>query len=197
MQDHHLHKPNKNDQGTPLLFRGKKKKIRKKYEERTCSIMEGDLSWFLILQCALVSILIFFNAFLSWYKQSWILLWLYFFLFTATPAAYGSSRARDWTGAAAGAYDTATAMLDPSHICNLHQILNPLSEAKDWTHILMDTSRFLTRWATTRDSKSWMSKSKDYENQKKVECLFNDFFVRRSTTLQWTNDPWMFPGSLK
>ena len=40
-------------------------------------------------------------------------------------------------------YATATAMSDPSHICDLHcssrqhQVLNPLSEAR--THILMDT----------------------------------------------------------
>ena len=39
---------------------------------------------------------------------------------------------------------TATAMPDPSHICDLHHsfwqpwILNPLSEARDWTYILMD-----------------------------------------------------------
>ena len=45
------------------------------------------------------------------------------------------------------AYTTATAMLDPSYICSLHhssrqcQILNTVSEARDWTHILMDTSR--------------------------------------------------------
>ena len=44
------------------------------------------------------------------------------------------------------AYTTATATLDPSHICKLHhslwqrQILNPLSEASDGTCILMDTS---------------------------------------------------------
>ena len=43
------------------------------------------------------------------------------------------------------AYATATAMWDPSHICDLchtlwqPQILNPLSEAKDGTHILTDT----------------------------------------------------------
>ena len=43
------------------------------------------------------------------------------------------------------AYTTATAMLDPSHICDLcHsllqcRILNPLSEAKDQTLMLMDT----------------------------------------------------------
>ena len=44
-------------------------------------------------------------------------------------------------------YTTAPAMLDPSHICNLHYspqqpwILNPLSEARDRTHVLVDTSR--------------------------------------------------------
>ena len=42
------------------------------------------------------------------------------------------------------AYSTATATQDPSHICNVHhslwqfQILNPLSKARDQTHILMD-----------------------------------------------------------
>ena len=47
------------------------------------------------------------------------------------------------------AYTTATATQDPSHICNLHhnseqcQILNPLSKARDRTHILMDTSQIL------------------------------------------------------
>ena len=41
----------------------------------------------------------------------------------------------------------ATAVRDPSHICDLHhslwqrRILNPLSEARDWTHILLYTSR--------------------------------------------------------
>ena len=43
-------------------------------------------------------------------------------------------------------YTTATATRDLSHVCNLHytsrqhQILNSLSEARDQTHILMDTS---------------------------------------------------------
>ena len=42
------------------------------------------------------------------------------------------------------AYTTATVTSDPSHICDLrhslwlHQILNPLSEARDRTHILTD-----------------------------------------------------------
>ena len=45
------------------------------------------------------------------------------------------------------AYATATAMSDTSHVCNLHhssqqcQLLNPLNEARDGMHILMDTSR--------------------------------------------------------
>ena len=46
-------------------------------------------------------------------------------------------------------YTTATATPDPSCICNLHHslqqhwILNPLSKARDGTHILMDTSQVL------------------------------------------------------
>ena len=38
-----------------------------------------------------------------------------------------------------GAYATATEMSDPSHVCRL-QILNPLSEARDGTCVIMDTS---------------------------------------------------------
>ena len=53
-------------------------------------------------------------------------------------------------------YATATATVpqDPSHICDLYHsswqcwILNPLSEARDWTCILMDTSQVHYRWAT-------------------------------------------------
>ena len=43
------------------------------------------------------------------------------------------------------AYTTATATLDPSHICDLHhssqqhQILDPLNKARDQTCVLMDT----------------------------------------------------------
>ena len=45
------------------------------------------------------------------------------------------------------AYTTTTATLDPSCICDRPhssqqcQILNPLSEARDRTHVLMDTSQ--------------------------------------------------------
>ena len=52
------------------------------------------------------------------------------------------------------AYATDTATWDLSHVCDLHhgswqcQILNLLSKARDWTHILMDTSRILFLCAT-------------------------------------------------
>ena len=45
------------------------------------------------------------------------------------------------------AYTTATATWEPSHVFNLHYsswqlwILNPLSEARDWTCIFMDANR--------------------------------------------------------
>ena len=45
------------------------------------------------------------------------------------------------------AYATATATWDPSQVCDLHhssqqrQIFNPLSKARDHTHVFMDTSR--------------------------------------------------------
>ena len=50
------------------------------------------------------------------------------------------------------AYATATAIPDPSCVFNLHHSSrqpNPLSKAKDQICIFMDTSRFLTLWATT------------------------------------------------
>ena len=52
------------------------------------------------------------------------------------------------------AYTTATATQDPSHVCELHPrsrqcwILNPLSEARDWTCVLMHPSWVCYCWAT-------------------------------------------------
>ena len=52
------------------------------------------------------------------------------------------------------AYTRATAMPDPSHICNPHhsswqcRILNPLDKARDHTRILLDTSCVHNCWAT-------------------------------------------------
>ena len=55
------------------------------------------------------------------------------------------------------AYATATATPDPSHICNIRHsswqlwILNPLSEARDRTCVLMDASRIRFHWAITEN----------------------------------------------
>ena len=52
-------------------------------------------------------------------------------------------------------YTTATEIPDPSCICNLHHrsqqrwILNPLSEARDRTYVLMDTKQIRFCWAAT------------------------------------------------
>ena len=65
--------------------------------------------------------------------------------FRTIPSAYGSSKARSQIGAAAETYATATATPDVNHIwdlcCSLGQswILNPLSQARDQTHILTET----------------------------------------------------------
>ena len=58
------------------------------------------------------------------------------------------------------AFATATAMPDLSHICDLHQslqqhwILNPLSEARDQTCILMDISWVLNLLSHNTNSQS-------------------------------------------
>ena len=55
-------------------------------------------------------------------------------------------------------YATTTATQDPKLICNLHhssrqcQILNPLSKAKDQTHVLMDASQVC--WPLSRNGNS-------------------------------------------
>ena len=59
----------------------------------------------------------------------------------AAPAAYGGSQTRGLIRTTP-AYARATAMPDPSQVCNLHQspqhcrILNPLREARDRTHMV-------------------------------------------------------------
>ena len=56
------------------------------------------------------------------------------------------------------AFTTATAMPDPSHICDLHcslrqrRILNLLSKARDGNRILMDTSQILNPLSHNRNS---------------------------------------------
>ena len=76
------------------------------------------------------------------------------FFFKSHTVACGSSQAKGQTGAAVASLDHSQTTQDPSFICNLHHssqqrlILNPLSEARDRTCVLMDTSQFHYCWAT-------------------------------------------------
>ena len=78
-----------------------------------------------------------------------------FFAFWAILAARGGSRARGPIGAALLAYGTAPATPDPSRIFDLlhssgqRWIPDPLSEARDGTRILMDTSRIRFHCSST------------------------------------------------
>ena len=78
---------------------------------------------------------------------------LFVCLFRAAPAAYGGSQARGRSELQLWAYTTATR--DPSRVHDLRHssqqcwTLNPLSGARDHTHILMDTSRVCLHRATT------------------------------------------------
>ena len=73
--------------------------------------------------------------------------YLFILLFRVTPVAYVSSPARGQVEAVAAGLPTATAMWDLSCVFDLHhsswqhQITNPLSKARDQTHILTDTSQ--------------------------------------------------------
>ena len=60
-----------------------------------------------------------------------------FVFFAATPVAYGSSRV--------GVKGAVHAILH--HSSGKHTVLNPLIEAKEQTHVLMDTSRVSSQWA--------------------------------------------------
>ena len=68
-------------------------------------------------------------------------------LFRAAPATYGSSQVGVKLELQLLIYPTVTALWDLSHVCDLHhssrqhQILNSLSEARDWTCILMYTNQ--------------------------------------------------------
>ena len=76
------------------------------------------------------------------------------FFFRATPAAYGSSRARSGTCLC----HSPTASWALSCICELHrsswqcQIFNPLSKARDQTHILYWVLNLLSHNGNSQDS---------------------------------------------
>jgi len=74
--------------------------------------------------------------------------------FRAASTAYGDFQARGWFGAvAAGLHHSHSnsgseaCLWSIHHSSWQHRILNPLSEARDWTCILMDTSQIRFCWA--------------------------------------------------
>ena len=69
---------------------------------------------------------------------------IYLLLFRAAPAAYEGSQARDWIGATAASLHQSSQQL---------RIPDALSEAKDQTCILMDTSQIRFLWVTTATPK--------------------------------------------
>ena len=85
---------------------------------------------------------------------------LFFFLFLSFWGCtrHRGSKARSQIGAVAAGLHHSHTTQDPSRVCNLHhsswqcQILKPLSEARDRTCILMDTSPVCYCRATTRTS---------------------------------------------
>ena len=74
--------------------------------------------------------------------------------FRAAPKPYEIPRLGVELGLELQAYTTAIAMRDQSHVCNLyhssqqHRIPDPLSKARDRTHMLMDTGWIHFRCAT-------------------------------------------------
>ena len=81
-----------------------------------------------------------------------------FLLFRAAPVAYGGSQAKGPSELQLPAYATAIATLDLSHVFNPYhrsqqcQIPDPLSEARDRTRILMDTTLILFLLSHNRNS---------------------------------------------
>ena len=67
---------------------------------------------------------------------------LFFFLFRATPTAYGSSlvRGRIRTAHTSLCHSHSNLGSGPHHSSRQHRILNPLSQARDQNCVLMDTS---------------------------------------------------------
>ena len=73
--------------------------------------------------------------------ELWIMTFFFFFCLLRTmPTVYGNSQARGWIGVVAACLH---------HSSQQSQIFNPLSKARDQTHILMDTSRIHYHWAMT------------------------------------------------
>ena len=95
----------------------------------------------------------------GWYGHSIFRLFLFvclflFFVFLGMHLGHRGFQSRGRIRAVATGLYQATAMPNLSRVCSIHysswqcQILNPLSKARDWTHVLMDASQIHFHWAT-------------------------------------------------
>ena len=88
------------------------------------------------------------------FSSSSLSLFCFLVAFRAAPTAYGNSQIRGQIRTIVLVYTTASATQDLSCICDLYHssrqcwILNPLSEAREWTLILIDPSQVCYWWAT-------------------------------------------------
>ena len=93
-----------------------------------------------------------FNRFFFWFFFV-----VFFLLLRAAPVAHGSSQARGRIRAVvAGLHHSHSSAkswaFDQNHSSQQCRILNPLSEARDWTCILMDTRWIYYHWAHNGNS---------------------------------------------
>ena len=103
----------------------------------------GSLHCTLILTFCALSLTVSGNLILP--RLTALKIFIFVFFFRATPAALGSSQLGSNLSGQLRSYATATATWEPRCVGDLHyssqqcRLLNPLSEARDWTCILMDT----------------------------------------------------------
>ena len=118
-------------------------------------VLGGKRKWLLIGKglllpfCYLFSVLLNFVFVFVPHFLPYCLPWFVYFLFRDIPVDMEVPRLRVESVLQLPAYVTATATSEPSSLCDphcsswQHRILNPLSEARDRTHSLMDTSQVL------------------------------------------------------
>ena len=103
----------------------------------------------------------------------------FFFFFGVLPAACGSSQARGLTRATAASPYHCHSHARSKPLCDLHrssqqcQILNPLKEARDRTHVLMDTSwiHFAAPQRELQISSPFEVHQRDHETQLDAVCI--------------------------
>ena len=137
--------------------------------------MKKNTELFLIIMQKVTTEVCFSNLrslpFLTWTNEMLNFLWqgkyiscLFFLFFRATPTAYGGSQATGWIKAVASglrnSHSNARSELHlwPTPQLTASQILNPLSEARDWTCVLTGASQIRFCWATTGTPISYLVK---------------------------------------